>query len=513
MLRPGRRMVALAAGLAVTSTMLLAGPAAQAGNPPLRNNQCIAQTCPDTVSLTTAQKSSLMQVARDTWKYFVAADDPHTHLPMDNIGFNGAPQGHYTSPTNLGVNLWSIAAAADMGLISRREEHTRLNRALTAIEKLQKWNGFLLSWYSTTTGQAVDNPGQPTEMPVPIGYAGELISSVDNGWYGAGLVITRQADPALARRASALLAQMNYSQFYDKANQATDPNGGQLYGGWIVGQGPATFEYGMINTETRIVSYVGIGTHTLPGDAWWRTWRTEPAQYGQEQTPVGPTVTVTDPLSHKKFQVVEGHYTYDGIDYAPSWGGSAFEGLMPNLVVPETKYGRRSFGANDQNYTKAMIAWTTNEMGYPVWGLSPSSTPDDTGGYAAYGATALATGGSCCAYETGAVTPHASFLALDTLPQSAFRNITNLRKLYPDIYGPEGFFDSVDPKTGSVGHRYLILDQAMILASLDNALTGSTMQRRWAADPVGQVDIKYLQAETFSVPAFVPPTSGGGHGN
>lgn len=302
---------------------------------------------------------------------------------------------------------------------------------------------------------------------------------------------------------------MNFSQFYDAGNEVTNPNAGQVYGGWTVGTGPATFEYGLLNTETRIIEYLGIGNHTLPVDTWWRTWRTEPAQYGQRQVPSGSTVIETDPLTGKTFPVLEGHYTYDGIDYVPSWGGTAFEALMPNLVVPETLYGPDGFGGNDQDYTRAMIAYDTQALGYKVWGLSPASTPDDTGNYLAYGSAALGTDPSDTDYVTGAVAPHASFLALATLPQSAFRNIETMRTDFPQSYGPYGFYDSLNPTTGEVAHRYLVLDEAMLFTALDNALTGQTMQRRWANDPVGQVDIRYIQAETMSVAPFVPFCAGG----
>jgi hypothetical protein len=63
-------------------------------------------------------------------------------------------------------------------------------------------------------------------------------------------------------------------------------------------------------------------------------------------------------------------------------------------------------------------AWPVEGLHYPVWGLSPSSTPDDTGGYDAFGAVgppypnALASNANCCPYQQYAVTPHASFLAL-----------------------------------------------------------------------------------------------------
>jgi hypothetical protein len=98
------------------------------------------------------------------------------------------------------------------------------------------------------------------------------------------------------------------------------------------------------------------------------------------------------------------------------------------------------------------------------------------------------------------VTPHASFLALDVAPQQAYANIAALRRIYPDVYTSDGgFYDAVNPTTGSVGHRRLVLDQSMIMAGLDNALTGRQLQRWFAMDPIASVDRKYLQVETMSL--------------
>jgi hypothetical protein len=74
-----------------------------------------------TAPLDSGQRGLLMRVAHDTWRFFDADVDPNTHLPMDNIGLNGAPaRGSYTSPTNIGVYFWSIVAAQDMQLIEPR---------------------------------------------------------------------------------------------------------------------------------------------------------------------------------------------------------------------------------------------------------------------------------------------------------------------------------------------------------------------------------------------------------
>lgn len=494
-----RQVLAPATALALTvGTMAAAATAQAASGGPAAAQPAIAagaRSATAAAPLTPAQRHVLLKYARDTWQFFGAAVNPTTHLPMDNVGFDGAPQGPYTSPTDIGVYLWSVISARDLGLISGGDELRLLSGTLHEVQRLQNWNGFLLSWYDTTTGQAITGPGGG-----PIsGLPGQFISTVDNGWYAAGLIEVRDSVPALAHLATSLLNAMDFGVFYDNGDQATNVNAGQMYGGYTVGQGPAGFHYGMLYSETRIAAYIGIGTGQMPGDVWWRTWRTEPAQFGQRQVPQGYDTTVTDPLSGKKFDVFEGHYSYDGIDFVPSWGGDVFEGLMDNLIVPETQAAPRGFGANDQDYTEATIAYDTKALGFPVWGLSPSSTPDDTGNYQAYGSVQLGSDPNDGDYAQTAVTPHASFLALNVLPQAAWANIQRMLALYPQIYGPYGFFDALDPVTGAVGHRYLDLDQSMIMAALDDVLNGHVLQQRFAADPIGRTDLKYLRAEQFSI--------------
>jgi hypothetical protein len=80
-------------------------------------------------------------------------------------------------------------------------------------------------------------------------------------------------------------------------------------------------------------------------------------------------------------------------------------------------------------------------------------------------------------------------------PQAAYDNIMKLRSLFPGVYGSRGFFDAVNPTTGSVGHRILVLDQSMIMASLDNALANRALQRHFAADQVSGPARTYLMLE------------------
>jgi len=184
-----------------------------------------------------------------------------------------------------------------------------------------------------------------------------------------------------------------------------------------------------------------------------------------------------------------------------------FEALMTNEVVPETSWGPSSFGLNDLRNAQVQITYDTQVLHDPVWGMSPSSTADDTGDYAAYGVEGLdfPTGDQLSQDVTAGttetvVTPYASFLALSVLPQQAYANIEKLMTLYPGIYTSDGgFYDAVNPTTGSIGQRRLVLDQSMIMAAVDNALNNSALQRDFANDPTSWAAKTYLSMETLSI--------------
>jgi Putative glucoamylase/Protein of unknown function (DUF3131) len=491
-------------------------------------NVPVAQALPSkTTGLSGQQQADVRQIARDTWRFFSSDVDPQTHLPLDNVG-PGDTRGTYTSSANIGVYLWSVVAAHDLHLISGPEAVARVESTMREVAQLQRSHGFLYQWYDTTTGHVILNPGQGD--CAQVGGTTDncsFLSAVDNGWYASGLVVVRQALPAAAGLATELLNETDFSIFYD-ARAQTDCNvnaaidnqpTGQMFGGYYAGVGPAGYHNGAIYSDPRIAMYLGMGLHQMPGDVWWRTWRVLPPKrcdsdpdfswQGQPQGPgTGYWTTITDPLSGKQFPVWEGHYTYPGtsLKFLPTYGGGMFEALMANEVVPETTWGPQNFGLADVRAAQVQIKYATEALNYPVWGISPSSTPDDTGGYQAYGAGGaafppgqqLAQCGTCSP-ET-AVTPHASFLALDVAPQQAYANIQRLRTLYADVYTADGgFYDAVNPTTGSVGHRRLVLDQSMIMAALDNALNGRQMQHWFAADPTANAARQVLGVETMSL--------------
>jgi Putative glucoamylase/Protein of unknown function (DUF3131) len=506
--------------------------------------------------LTSAQRQNLMEIAKKSWKFFAADVDPTTHLPMDNLTYAGGSKtptsfGRYTSSANIGVYLWSVVSAQDLGLISKSKAESMARSTLKEVATLDRSHGFLYQWYDTSTGHVIVNPGAGDCPATGNTFDNcSFLSNVDNGWYASGLIAARQGIPGVAKRASKLLGDMDFSIFYDNraqtncnVNPAIPGNQptGQMYGGYYVGSPPDVgtnavdhyYHNGALYSDPRISAYIGMGLKQMPGDVWWRSWRvlppaapfadcaTDPDFSWQGEAPSpGDWTTVTDPQSHKKFPVWEGHYTYPGSDlsFIPTFGGGMFEGLMANNLVPETSWGPTSFGLADKRTAQVQKKYATEDKHYSVWGMSPSSTPDDGGGYSTYGVEGLdfayhgvgataadpSLGLSQChlcgnADLEDVVTPHASFLALDVTPADAFANIKKLQTQFPGVYGANGFFDAVNPTTGAVGHRILALDQSMIMASLDNALRNRAMQKHFAADPVSWAARKYLSMETMSL--------------
>ena len=504
--------------------------------------------------LTAAQRADLRSIARDTWKFYGTDVDPATSLPMDNVTFaGGSPTptsyGTYTSAANIGVYLWAVVAARDLGLITTPAAVARVKATLTEVAQLKRFDGFLYQWYDTHTGDVIRNPGDvdcSTET-TPTFDNCYFISNVDNGWYASGLIVVRQALPQLRQLADSLIAPMNFGIFYDNraethcnTNPAIPGNQptGQMFGGYYVGLPPDVgdnwthyYHNGAFYSDPRISAYIGMGLRQMPGNVWWRSWRilpppapfadcqnSDPDFSWQGQWPTqGHWQTYTDPQSGQQFPVWEGHYTYPGtkLTFIPTFAGGMFEGLMPNEVVPETSWGTHSFGLADVRTADVQIRYATAQLHYPVWGMSPSSTPDDSGSYSGYGVEGLAfpyfgAGADAshpneglsqchgCATED-VVTPHASFLALDVRPQEAYANIAELRKLHPGVYGADGFFDAVNPVTGAVGHRYLVLDQSMIMAAIDNAVNDRALQRDFASDPVSWAAHTYLTRERMSL--------------
>ena len=414
----------------------------------------------------------LTELARDAWKYFDNLTDTTYGFPMDNIGFSDIATissetqiGDYTNVTNIGLYLMCVVSACDLGFITKEEALKKLDRTFSSMEKLPTYNNFPYNYYDVTIFQETSN----------------FISFVDSGWYAAGIIVAKNAFPEeFGERCRKILDSMDFSFFYD-------PEEGHMYHGYHTNIGSySEYHYGAFYTEPRAISYLAIGKGDAPKEHWFMMARTFPADWlWQTQVPQGKR-----PKTCMGYPVQGGYYTYGETKFVPSWGGSMFEALMPTLIIDEKALAPRSLGLNDKRHADIQIEYALTELGYPVFGMSPSSVPG--GGYSEYGVGLLGMKG----YSGGVVTPHATFLALEFAPEKCIGNLRKILELY-NAYGEYGFYDSIDIKRGAVSMKYLCLNQAMSLIAINNFLNDGAIRRRFHADPIAKNAEGLLKVEDF----------------
>ena len=410
----------------------------------------------------------LLEIAKDTWKYFKNATDKRSHLISDHFKVGDFPMAAtYTSPTNIAMDLMGTVAAKELEIITPDEAARRIRNTLRTLRKLDAWKGFFFNFYETTR----------------LGVSRRFVSSVDNGWLAIALVVVRQAFPGdIAREATAILKRFHFQEFLD-------PGTNHLALGYDLDrQGLTSYHYGMLVTEARAMSLFGIGKGDLPKEHWWYLYRTAPEVWEwQTQKPQGKMV------ERDRVSYFQGYYKEGEQKFVPSWGGSLFEFLMPTMVIHEKEFAPKGLGLNDKIATELHRDYALKEKKYPVWGISPAAIADGRRWqYEEFGIKKLGTKGY---QDRGVITPHVSFLALETLPKDALKNIRKL--LTFDIYGEYGFYDSISFPSKKVNPQYLALDQGMVLIPIANYLKKGVIQEYFHKDLTSKRVKELLEQEDF----------------
>ncbi|MCK4715834.1 MAG: DUF3131 domain-containing protein [Candidatus Marinimicrobia bacterium] len=388
----------------------------------------------------------LRAIAGDTWKYFRDAVDRKSGLVVDKIWLKPDEVAGYTSITNIGLQMLSTISAMDFGFIDSITAEDNIRHVLTSLKRLPKYNGFLYNWYDLKS----------------LKESRRYISAVDAGWLYSSLGIVAMAFPDLAQTCNIMIDQADFSWLYDDTLH-------HFYLGYDVEQECySPYHYGLLCSESRICLYWGMIQGKIQPKFWYYQERTLPVNYEQEQKPQGNW------KEQSEIHYFNGYYQYKDLEIVPSWGGALFEFLMPGLLINEREFAPLGIGENNRRAVEAHIDFALNEMGYTVWGMSPSTNPKR--GYGEYGIPLI--GSRVGGYSPAIVSPHASILALPYAPEAVYSNLKTMLTKY-DIYGEYGFYDSLDPKTDEIGKAYLALNQGMIMVTLNNHLNDNKMVRRF----------------------------------
>ena len=259
--------------------------------------------------------------AGDTWASLVAMTDERTGLTADNIDGPLAqpePQRLHLTDQHRRLPVERDRRARSRADLQVRVQSAGSGRPCARLSRMRHHepSGMYYNWYDEATGDVL------TTWPTDGSPVYPFLSSVDNGWLAAALMVVQNADRATSTLAKRLSDRMNFAAFYNP-DARPDLQVGLLRGGFwdgakppsetsavagnYLGTGPNVwytgFHYDTTVSETRIASYIAIARGQVPAKHYFGTWRTFP-DIGcdwswQEQRPIGRPGTISASTSSR----------------------------------------------------------------------------------------------------------------------------------------------------------------------------------------------------------------------
>lgn len=258
------------------------------------------------------------------------------------------------------------------------------------------------------------------------------VSILDNGNLAAGLLTVAQAEPKVRDRCQALFDKMGWDKFYRASGQ-------YLVGGYNrqTHAFNEDWKLTLLASDALLCQFFAVATGS-PSSLWEH---------------LGHDTETRNDLAYMK----------------PGWeGGGLFMQFIAGIWLDN---GGTPVGKSAANFARVQMRWG-KDIGAPVWGWSASENPD--GGYLGWGQLV-----------DPVVTPHACVLAIEQMPTDVVANLRALEKLGARSKD-QGFYDSVNWKTGKVAKKFLVLDQGMLFLSLANYLDGDVVRKWFQASQVVQ---------------------------
>ena len=394
--------------------------------------------------ITPRQQHQLISYVAAMWQFYDDfASESDNFLPPDNV--QTAPVyavAHRTSPTNIGLMLLSILAARDFELIDTDLLYDRIDKTLTTIEKLEKWEGNLYNWYDTQTLEVL-----------PPAY----VSSVDSGNFACCLVSLKEGLRdyvsenrgilSLIERIEDIISVTNLNVFYNKVKN-------------LIAIGYDTQEdklsashYDLLMSESRMSSYFAVAKRQVPKKHWVSLGRTM-ARLGSYAGPI-------------------------------SWTGTMFEYFMPELLLHSNEGSlsyeglRFCLHCQKKRARDANAPFGISESGYYAFDAQLNYQ------YKAHGVQKL--GLKRRLDDELVISPYSSFLTLSHDFNSSYNNLENLKK--HGMVGTYGFYEAIDYTASRVGRNcsaiiksFMAHHLGMSIIAISNALHDNIMQKRFMSD-------------------------------
>ena len=377
----------------------------------------------DKIATGTFIKNKLIDYARATYNYFSYMNNDT--IIADNLQVNPYKGTcAYTSATDIGFSVLAEICAVKLGLISLRCGTENVKKILKNVSLLPKWRGNLYNWYFVGSMKQTNG----------------FVSSVDEGNFLIGLYIAKSffkgIDEEIVRYSEMLIDKTDLLALYDN-------NKKMFFIG--VEEDKPTGHYDMLCSEARILSFVYV------------------MKYGKIDN----------------YIALSRDYTSLGENTLLSWGGSAFEVLLPELFI-NTPYDSL---LNKTAYVMSVIQSENNKK--KIWGVSESGyarfDSDLHYQYKCFGLSQLSVSTDT---EEEVFSPYSSFLCLEVSEVKTIENLQKMEKV--GLYGEFGFYESIDmTNSGKIVYQYMTHHQGMILCAITNKLYNGFLKETISSLPEG----------------------------
>ena len=407
------------------------------------------------------EKQYLSEVGKLTWQFFKDSLTEENHyLPPDN--YQEDRKNVFvdrTSSTNIGLGLLSIISSYDLGYENLEDTLKLLNKMIETIDSLPKWHGHLYNWYNIKTLEPL--------MP-------RYISTVDSGNFIGYVYVLKtfyeeikvkiENDKQIENKEEVLklipdwidkplseipMANADFTKLYDEEKQLFSI-------GFNIEENKLTPSYyDLLASEARQASFIAVSKKDVPVKHWNHLSRTLTGMNG-----------------------------YNGLI---SWSGTAFEYLMPNIIMKQKEGSLIDESCNfmlmgQKQYAKKLdIPWGFSETAFYLKDLNNNYQ------YKAIGIPWL--GLKRGLEEDLVVASYASVMALNRIPKEVYQNLKKLEQ--EGMKNKYGFYESIDytPRRMPRGEKskpiktYMAHHQALILLSINNFFNNNILQRRFSNNP------------------------------
>ena len=388
---------------------------------------------------TSADDSLLSIVQKQTLQYFWDGAEPNSGLARERIHLDG----HY--PENdenvitiggSGFGLMAILVGMHNQFISQEEGLARMEKALTFLGKVERFQGAWAHWYHGDTGQpkAFSNADDGGDI-VETAFMAEALICIRE-YYKNG----SEAEKKIAAKADELWKGINWD-FYRNGNDV-------LYWHWS-----PKHDWGMNHAiqgfdECMIAYILGVSspTHPIPTDTYHKGW----ARDGAIRTSISkydiPTIVKHNAKEGEVGPLFWSHYSFLGLD--PTGLSDQYANYQ-DVVTNHTKINIAHAEANPNQFD-----------GYGAdkgWGWTASYS---TNGYNAHHPDND---------PTGVISPTAAISSIPYSPKESIRFIHYLRDSIGDkVWGKYGFYDAYSETENWYPQRYLAIDQGPIVVMIQN---------------------------------------------